>query len=76
VQLALAPGAGGVRRGVPDAGGGFAPAAALGQGDGYGLRGMKERARLLGGSLRLRSRPGHGTTVTALAPRPGDGAAP
>jgi two-component system sensor histidine kinase DegS len=33
-----------------------------------GLAGMRERARLLGGSLKLESEPGKGTTVTIEAP--------
>ena len=33
-----------------------------------GLMGMEERARLLGGSLRLESEPGKGTTVIIEAP--------
>ena len=35
----------------------------------HGIVGMRERARLIGGRLRLTSRPGHGTTVTVRAPR-------
>lgn len=34
----------------------------------YGLLGLRERARLLGGSLVLRSRPGAGTTVSVTIP--------
>ena len=34
----------------------------------HGLAGMRERARLLGGRLRIESRAGHGTTVSASAP--------
>lgn len=37
-------------------------------GDGVGLQGMAERARLLGGRLSLRSAPGEGFTVTADLP--------
>jgi signal transduction histidine kinase len=33
-----------------------------------GLTGMEERARLLGGTLRVQSKPGEGTTVTAELP--------
>lgn len=33
-----------------------------------GLVGMQERADLLGGTLTIQSRPGHGTTVTLVAP--------
>ncbi|MDQ2708744.1 MAG: GAF domain-containing sensor histidine kinase [Actinomycetota bacterium] len=35
---------------------------------GYGMRSMAERAELVGGSLRVDSRPGSGTTVTATVP--------
>jgi len=34
----------------------------------HGIVGMRERARLIGGRLRLVSRPGHGTTVTVRVP--------
>lgn len=41
---------------------------------GYGLRSMVERAELVGGRLRIRSRPGGGTTVTVSVPlRPREG---
>ncbi|ACY97228.1 GAF domain-containing sensor histidine kinase [Thermomonospora curvata] len=36
--------------------------------DSYGLRGMSERAELLGGRVHISSRPGGGTTVEALVP--------
>jgi two-component system NarL family sensor kinase len=39
----------------------------------HGLVGMRERARLLGGRLRVTSRPGHGTTVSVRVPRHGEG---
>lgn len=35
---------------------------------GYGLRNMRDRARLLGGTLTIDSEPGQGTRVTLLAP--------
>jgi signal transduction histidine kinase len=35
---------------------------------GHGLIGMRERVRLLGGRLQVRSRPGEGTTITAQVP--------
>ena len=36
--------------------------------NGYGMRSMAERAELVGGRLRIVSRPGSGTTVTATIP--------
>jgi two-component system, NarL family, sensor kinase len=39
----------------------------------YGILGMRERARLLGGRLRVTSRPGRGTTVTARVPVAAEG---
>jgi signal transduction histidine kinase len=35
---------------------------------GYGLRNMRDRARLLGGELMIDSEPGRGTRVTLAAP--------
>jgi len=43
---------------------------------GFGITGMQERARLVGGECRVEFRPGHGTIVTARLPLPatdGDG---
>jgi signal transduction histidine kinase len=37
---------------------------------GYGLLSMAERAKLVGGRLNIRSRPGSGTSVTATIPLP------
>ncbi len=51
---------------IRDDGVGFVPSAA---GDErHGILGMRERVRLVGGSLRIRSRAGRGTTVTAAVP--------
>jgi signal transduction histidine kinase len=36
--------------------------------DGFGLIGMRERAELAGGTMELRSSPGHGTTINAVIP--------
>jgi signal transduction histidine kinase len=47
---------------VVDDGQGFDPAGVEGSG-GMGLTSMRERAERLGGSLSVRSAPGHGTTV-------------
>ena len=48
---------------VRDDGQGFLPEAAAQDGH-FGLRGMRERAALLGGTCRIVSEPGQGTTVT------------
>jgi signal transduction histidine kinase len=37
----------------------------------YGLSTMRERAELLGGSLKVQSRPGKGTTITVEIGRDG-----
>jgi signal transduction histidine kinase len=54
---------------VRDDGHGFDPTAAT---SGFGLMGMRERAELLGGTLRVTSAPGEGTTVVAALPGGGD----
>jgi two-component system NarL family sensor kinase len=51
---------------IADDGQGFDPAEVAG--DHYGLIGLNERAKLLGGSLTLRSSPGHGTQVDVVIP--------
>jgi signal transduction histidine kinase len=53
---------------VTDDGRGFDIAARPDGETSYGLRSMTERAELIGGSLRVTSRLGIGTTVTATAP--------
>lgn len=60
---------------VTDDGCGFSAAADVVAGggerpgeDSYGLRNMAERAELMGGRLEVTSRPGLGTTVTAVIP--------
>ncbi len=42
---------------------------------GTGLQGMTDRLAALGGTLAIRSQPGHGTTLTGQLPVPGRGAA-
>jgi signal transduction histidine kinase len=37
-------------------------------GKGYGMRNMRDRARLLGGTLRIESSSGKGTTILLSAP--------
>ncbi len=39
--------------------------------DAYGVRGMRERAEIIGGRLQMASRPGAGTTVRLVLPGPG-----
>ena len=55
---------------VEDDGKGFIPAELAGRTGpgGYGLQGMRERAELLGGTLELRSNPGHGTLLRLRFP--------
>ncbi len=50
---------------VRDSGHGFEPATHV---NGTGLRGMRERAMLIGAALDVESRPGHGTTVRLRLP--------
>jgi signal transduction histidine kinase len=40
--------------------------------DGIGLAGMRERAGMLGGTLRIDSAPGRGTTIDLSVPIPED----
>ncbi|WP_433462951.1 GAF domain-containing sensor histidine kinase [Spirillospora sp. CA-128828] len=66
-----------VRLRVADDGIGFSMRDVLARGgrgrrpDSYGLRGMRERAELLGGRVAVTSRPGGGTSVEAVIPIPG-----
>ncbi len=53
---------------VRDDGAGFDSEAVNGRSGHYGLIGMRERARLAGGSLEVTSAPGQGTTVTLRLP--------
>ncbi len=52
---------------IEDDGAGFAPRRI--PDDRHGVRGMRERARLAGGTLKIASRPGSGTRVEARVPR-------
>jgi len=73
-RIALKRESAGVRLTVADNGQGFDPQTAkaseiLGPSrPGFGLNGMAERVRLLGGALTIRSTPEQGTTVEALLP--------
>jgi signal transduction histidine kinase len=55
---------------ISDDGDGFEPDAGH---SGFGLTGMRERVALLGGELRIESRPGSGTRVLASVPVAGPG---
>jgi signal transduction histidine kinase len=54
---------------VSDDGAGFDPAPASAVGTGTGLANMRDRLDAVGGTVVVRSRPGTGTTVTAVVPR-------
>jgi len=56
-----------VRLDIVDDGSGFDPVLAM-KGPGLGLISMRERLRLVGGELRIESRPGAGTAIRARAP--------
>jgi two-component system NarL family sensor kinase len=65
----------GVRLVVDDDGVGFIPTDRPGPGGddgGFGLDSVRERAELIGGTLRVATRPGEGTTVTVTAPLPAE----
>jgi signal transduction histidine kinase len=53
---------------IRDDGVGFDPALVLSEASGLGLHGMHERVALLGGSVEIESRRGHGTTIRAQIP--------
>lgn len=66
VEVAVRSDPDGVRLVVQDDGRGFDPEGVSGRS--LGLVGMRERARLVGGGLRLESVPGRGTRVTVTLP--------
>lgn len=69
VQVTIDRVAGGVRARVSDDGRGFSrQAAATSDRQSFGILGMRERAAAMGGSLRVESQPGRGTTVEAIIP--------
>jgi signal transduction histidine kinase len=53
---------------VTDNGTGFDVDGAVAQPKSFGLKGMRERVALLGGSLKIRSSPGHGATIAVRLP--------
>ena len=67
VLLTLRAGGGRIAIAVRDNGGGLASSRGR-RGGSFGLVGMRERARLLGGTLRVESQPAHGTTIRASIP--------
>lgn len=68
VALRLRAGDGEVVAEVTDDGRGFDPASPMEMDRGLGLIGMKERATMVGGRLRIESVPGHGTSVRVAVP--------
>ncbi|MBQ6914958.1 MAG: ATP-binding protein, partial [Kiritimatiellae bacterium] len=62
-----------IRMSVGDNGSGFIPDEAPNQLSGhFGLTGIRERVKKLGGELKIESKPGSGTQVVASVPLPGD----
>jgi len=55
---------------VEDDGVGFDVGSAVAQPKSFGLKGMRERVALLGGSLEIRSSAGHGSTIAMRLPIP------
>ena len=68
VTLRLWSDAGGICLSIIDDGVGFDPDQVAGTGGHFGLTGIRERARLAGGSLQVESRPGQGTRLTVCLP--------
>lgn len=68
INISLKAADGEIRLNVEDDGVGFNVEAALAKPDAFGLTGMKERAALLGGECRIRSRPGQGTRIEVRLP--------
>lgn len=68
IEIALRGGGGGIELGIADDGAGV-PAAGAGPRHGFGLSGMRERARLAGGTLAVAPRAGGGTAVTVRIER-------
>jgi PAS domain S-box-containing protein len=69
VQVSFSQSDGTARVAIADDGCGFDPASGTAaQGNGFGLRSMRERAEALGGRLEVISQPGHGTRVEVHVP--------
>jgi signal transduction histidine kinase len=67
IAVTLGAAARGIRLTIRDDGAGFDPEIALHKG-GIGLLSMRERARLIDGELKLKSKPGEGTRIDVWAP--------
>jgi two-component system sensor histidine kinase UhpB len=67
IEIAVEHGAQALKLTVRDDGVGFEKVGDEAHG-GLGLSSMRERARLVGGSLQIRSRPGRGTSVNLTVP--------
>ncbi|MEO1632647.1 MAG: sensor histidine kinase, partial [Bacteroidota bacterium] len=68
IALTLAATDEGLQLSVRDNGGGFADASEE-EGERLGLRTMRQRARLIGATLRIQAGPNHGTRVACVVPR-------
>jgi signal transduction histidine kinase/FixJ family two-component response regulator len=53
---------------ISDDGSGFSPQKARGKTRNLGIASMRERTELLGGNLKIKSEPGHGTNITCDVP--------
>ncbi len=68
VNIELATTAQDIRLTIRDSGPGFNPEAVRARGGGLGLMSMEERARLVRGTLEVRSSPGNGTEIEVRVP--------
>lgn len=75
VDISVECGGGRLRVTVSDAGMGFDPDGST-NGSGSGIRGLSDRIRALGGSMKVSSRPGLGTVLVAELPAAEAGGAP
>jgi signal transduction histidine kinase len=72
VQVRAKAAAGALEIIVQDDGRGFDPTQALARGQQHGTGNMRRRAQTIGGTLTLRSAPGHGTTISLRVSLPGE----